>query len=114
MKALAASALLIASCTLPCPRIDQWVTVASPDETLVPLFEACLANQSSSVISCGSKSISTGQPPCPCLPLCQRVLQIIDQFQGPEQLEMCTVFPLPDGGAESGIVEVTYRPSTCQ
>jgi len=115
MKAIAAAVLLLASCDLPCPNINQWVTIASADVSLLPLFEACRAGQQQqqSVITCAPKSISTGQPPCACLPLCQRVMQIIDQFQGPEQLEMCSVYSLPDGGAEGGIVEVTYRPSTC-
>ena len=117
MKAIAAAVLLLASCDLPCPKINQWVTIASPDETLLPLFEACRASQQQpSIITCVPMSMSmsnTGQPPCACLPLCLRVLQIIDQFQGAEQLEMCSVHPLPDGGVGAGTVEVTYRPSTC-
>ena len=112
LRAIAA-ALLFASC-VPCPKINQRVTVSSADEALLALFDACLASQPASANALGCRPPSVSQQPCPCLPLCQRVLQIIDQFQGPEDLETCIVSPLADAGIGGGIVDVTYRPSTCQ
>ncbi len=113
LRAIAASALLLAAC-VPCPKINQRVTVSSADETLLPLFDACRAGRPASANAISCRPTAVTQQPCPCLPLCQRVLQIIDQFQGPETLEACTVFPLADAGIGGGIVDVTYRPSTCQ
>jgi hypothetical protein len=99
-------------CT-PCPKISQHVTVLSADPELLPLFEACRSNRPPTGESCPVRLRDAAAADCACLPLCRRVLEIIDQFQGPESIEDCYVFPLQDGGAEGGIVSITYRPSTC-
>jgi hypothetical protein len=113
MRAIAACVLLLASC-VPCPKVSQLVTITSADETLMPLFEACRSGQTSGAIYCAAAAdAAASQIACPCWPLCQRVLEIVDQFQGSEKLESCNVFSLPDGGSEGGIVGITYRPSTC-
>ena len=104
---------LVASGCLPCPRIEQQVTILSADQTLLPLLEACRSNPRGFPCIPTSDDDRPAPVACACMPLCRRVLEIVDQFQGPETIEDCHLYPLPDAGMEGAIVSIRYRPSSC-
>lgn len=95
-----------------CPKIEQEVTIPSPDDTLVPLVDACRSHQPASGETCDSRPHPDIE--CGCLPLCSRVLEIIDQFPGPESISECRLDASADAGPSSVAVFVVYRPSSCQ
>lgn len=111
---LAVAVALVAGCG--CPKIHQEVFVSDPDPELQALVDACNAHVPIQNDPCLALSATTTTPPpiaCGCLPLCKRVLEIIDQFSGSEELQSCDVNNSADGG-NAVAVTVTYRPSTCR
>jgi hypothetical protein len=109
---LAAGLAALAGCG-DCALIRQAVFVGNPDPQLQTLVDACRAHVSTPDQTCdeaGSSVPSHQSVPCGCRPLCGRVLEIIDQFQGAEDLEACSVAAGANGGV---VVTVSYRPSTC-
>jgi hypothetical protein len=107
---LLAGLALVAGCG--CPLISQEVFVGEPDPQLQTLIDQCKAHVPATDSPCSMMSFSPTQPaiPCGCEPLCQRVLRIIDQFKGAEDLQACSLQNAADGGVA---VSVTYRPSSC-
>ena len=96
------------------------VVITPPDSELQALIDPCAAHRPAAGETCAPSTL-TAYPPidCGCLPLCQRVLEILDQFPGPETIEACHYVPGPatdaDGRAAAPPAEVfvTYRPSSC-
>ena len=111
----AAVSLALSGCE--CSKVRQEVLIASPDAELQTLIVACSTHMPAPGERCdslfGDASVfgDASMPvDCACLPLCRRVLQIIDQFPGAEKIFDCQVIFPQEGGAR---VTVTYRPSTC-
>ena len=120
-----------------CPQIRQQVFIATPDATLAPLVEACRMGVAPAGQSCPAPRLETQMSvSCPCLPLCRRVMELIDQFSGGETLISCDLHVRSGSGTGTGgagggagavtdtrpltarpdtvAVTVTYRPSTCE
>jgi hypothetical protein len=102
--------LVAAGCGDSCGKINQVFILDSPDSDLQALVDACAK---------GPSCAPTCELPDACLPLCQRVLDITNQFPGTASIERCFLrspgsFSAPDAGlATAGAVDVTYRPSSC-
>jgi hypothetical protein len=115
-----AMAVAVAGCEGRCGKIDQSVVIASPDSELQALIDPCVARTPAPGETC-PPSGSTAYPAiqCGCLPLCRRVLEIIDQFPGPESIEDCHYSQAQPSAADAGAglpvstVRITYRPSSC-
>jgi hypothetical protein len=147
MVAMAVMAVLATATGLggcECPQIQQDVYVATPDATLAPLVEACRSGVPAAGQSCPSSTKVKTAVSCACLPLCRRVMELIDQFSGDETLISCVLLrSAPGAGGAGGVggaaggggrggtgaatdtrslptrpgtveVAVTYRPSTCE
>jgi hypothetical protein len=93
-----------------CPKIEQVVTIPSPDDTLVPLVDACRSHQPAPGETCDSRPHPDIE--CGCLPLCTRVLEITDQFPSEGIIE-CHFDTSADAGPSGAAVFVVYRPSGC-
>jgi len=108
--ALVVAVAVAAGCGDRCGKIDQEFVLDSPDSDLQALVDACVK---------GPSCDPTCELPQACLPLCQRVLDITNQFPGTASIERCFFrrpesVVAPDAGlAPAGAVEVTYRPSSC-
>ena len=122
----AAASLLVASAGCNgCPKIHQTVVLVSPDSQLTTLVAACVARQPGPGETCSTDPYAPIR--CGCLALCQRVLEILNEFPGEEaHIEGCSYDPppsssstIPDAGAMTdfthvGTVDVTYRMASCQ
>lgn len=136
-RAVLATATFLTGCE--CPRIQQDVYIATPDAMLAPLIEACRSGIPPGGQTCASSSLPHTNISCPCLPLCRRVMELIDQFSGDETLLSCQLLRNGSGQGSGGAggsgsggaggaadtrplstrpdtveVAVTYRPSTCE
>jgi hypothetical protein len=113
-RAAAALAAVVAAILAPagcaCSKVRQVVSIASPDAELQVLIASCSAHLPAPGERCSAASAQAASIDCGCQPLCLRVLEIIDQFPGPESIEECHLSVPQEGGAR---VIVTYRPSTC-
>jgi len=109
MLLVAAAAAVGAGCAQ-CPKIEQLISIPAPDDTLVPLVDACRAHQPAPGETCDSRPHPDIE--CGCLPLCVRVLEIADQFPSESIIECHLVTPA-DAGPPSAAVFVVYRPSSC-
>jgi len=111
----ALAAVALAGCD-ECGKVHQSVFIASPDPSLQALVDSCRAGGLPAAVPCSR--VTPGLKPaadCACLPLCRRVLELVDQFSGSETLMDCQMGQLPgDGGGGTVQVDVTYRPSTCE
>jgi hypothetical protein len=108
----AALGLTLAGCE--CSRIRQSVFIPDPDPDTLALFEACDVGLPTPADPCANPDGKVYPPiDCGCLPLCRRVLGLIDQFSGTEKLEECHVLFTTDAGI-GATVTVTYRPSMCE
>jgi hypothetical protein len=153
MKGTAAAAVLgaclvfclaFAGCDA-CGNVHQSVFIPSPDPSLQALVDGCRAGVPPAGTVCSpphadASPIIVDRKPvasCACLPLCLRVLELIDQFAGRETLMDCQVVYLqgdggagavvdagaPDAGADGATggpvqgtvrVDVTYELSRCE
>ena len=104
------------ACDGPCAQITQTAYVAAPDESLQLLMEGCVTRR--------DRECSKGEATCPCMPLCLRVLELIDGFKGNETLERCyaTTYDRSRDDDEASlspftqtalVVTLTYTPSSC-
>jgi hypothetical protein len=116
-------------CGEECGTINQTVDVAEPDAELLSLVTDCKEGRVSTQSKCnGSTTVSLGESTvaCACLPLCERVLALIDGFPGPESLMSCellhnstnnSTFSSSDAGLLRGpnafLVSLSYEPSNC-
>jgi hypothetical protein len=108
-------AVALAGCD-ECGKVHQSVFIDAPDPAVQALVDSCRAGRLLNAVPCSPTTPSfMPAKPCACLPLCQRVLELIDQFPGSETLTDCELMQLQvDGGAAPSVrVDVTYRPSTC-
>lgn len=119
----------VTSCEDECGTIKQTVEVAAPDAELLALITDCKEGRVSPQSQCsGSANASLGSSAiaCACLPLCERMLALVDGFPGPESLKACTVFnnltsndsfSNSDAGLQLGPnafrVSLSYLPSNC-
>jgi len=107
LRAAVGLAFALAGCA--CPRIRQiFVIDAQPDADLQTLIDTCIARSPNGPISASLA----------CVPLCQRVLEISNQFSGGESIEECGYRPPAAGAFDAGSpgggqVEVTYRRNSC-
>jgi hypothetical protein len=109
---VAAFGLTLAGCA--CSKIRQSVFIPDADPDTQVLIETCRAHLPTPGETCELPEGKTYLPvDCGCLPLCRRVLELIDQFSGTERLEECHVGFALDGGT-GATVSVTYRPSMCE
>lgn len=103
-------------CVDDCPLVRQQVFVVNAEPDLQGLIDECRATRLGSHETCQGQT-SSSQIVCGCLPLCRRLLEIIDQFPGEEAISGCelSLVPTVDAGAQSRAAEVvvTYRPSSC-
>lgn len=107
-----------AACDEPCPPIQQTVYVNAPDEDLQRLIADCKRDGASA--GCKQDEID-----CVCRPLCLRLLQLIDGFEGNEELQTCYLSPYraetlqqPNENnlrfsADAIAVSLRYVPSRC-
>jgi len=113
---VALAAVALAACD-ECSKVHQSVFIDAPDPSLQALVDSCRAGGLPHAVPCSSVMLSSKPTTksCACLPLCQRVLELVDQFSGSETLMDCQFGQLPgDGGAGATVqVDITYRPSTC-
>jgi hypothetical protein len=110
----------LAACNADCPTISERFELDNPDSDLQALVDDCVAHKATPP---GEICVITNSPQgsaiqCGCLPLCQRVLEIANQFPGTPTIETCSysqpAASSPDGGARPpGTVYVTYRMVSC-
>ena len=112
--------VVLGGCSGPCPKIDQLVVLPANDSSdeIKTLIDACQARQPGPGETCPPADQIDPPIACGCKGLCQRVLEIIDQFAGPESLEHCWYIPPDRNGvntpnADAPQVHVIYRPSSC-
>jgi len=115
-----AIALGLAGCSGECPKIAERFELDNPDSDLQALIDDCEAHKAPTPdVTCQSKNYPYDSViECGCLPLCQRVLEIANQFPGTPKIEACSFYQSPasppDGGARPpGTVYVTYRMASC-
>ena len=112
----AALAIGAAAAGCECKRIQQQLFVDMADPALQPLLDACKAHQAAPGEAC-PPATSYPDIDCGCLPLCLRLLEIADQFDGMDSIEECHYrMPSTSGTMMSPVtagVSVTYRPATC-
>jgi len=122
-------AAIISACDDECGTIRQTVEVAEPDEELTALLTDCKEGRVSTQSQCtATQSVSFGEArvACACLPLCERMLALVDGFPGPETVKSCTLattvtshnsFGIADAGLPLGPnafqVFLSYVPSNC-
>jgi len=107
--------LSLTSCERGCPKIHQTVVITSVDSELQTLIDPCTARRPAAGEMC-APTTSDPSIDCGCRALCDRVLELIDQFPGPESIEECHYYTgrSDDAGAGAGPeVVITYRPSSC-
>lgn len=114
LAALALLAVLAAGCTV-CGLIDQEVVVAADDPELGPLISDCMNGVPPPAdFPCAAAPKLAASPPgsaCACLPLCERVLAIVNPDPNRPALQRCA-FSL-DATKGQARVEIEYR-SVCQ
>lgn len=110
---------MLGACDETCPPISQTVYVPAPDVSLISLMSACRALPTS------RQGCEKDQVDCSCRPLCLRVLELIDGFEGNEALEACSVEGVGPSVVRNGsaatpmftdhafALSLTYVPSRC-
>ena len=130
---LVALTALLGACGPDCPLVRQEIVVASPDQATQDLIAACAQPPDQSCESAatqGTRPISGEvRIQCGCLPLCEHLLEITDQFDGPKSITQCfqswktyptsAILGSPGPGqlttARSVFaMMVEYRPSSCR
>jgi len=107
----------LAACSADCPTISERFELDNPDSDLQALVDDCVAHKAAPGEIC-EPAADHASIVCGCLPLCQRVLEIANQFPGTPKIETCSYAQAaassPDGGARPpGTVYVTYRMASC-